>query len=371
MPRIIDVVSHPNVMEDELVWREPQQGNGDFRFGSRVIVQESQVAIFVRQGQVLDALGPGAHTLNTGTLPLLSDALNFLVSSGKNIFTADVYFVNMRDLPQVPWGTNPPIYMETPGRGAGFMLLRNRGVVDIGIEDPVRFLKQYGIGRPSLRLADIRERIQTILLGEITELISKEKINSVQEANRLISSLESASLALLNAEFQALGMRIKSFQAGTFDIKDLTQEDIIKYGGDARTFAEMRRLDIAEAAAQNPGLGGAAAGAGLGFGLGQTLGATMNPEQAAMQQQMQQQQMMMQQMMMQMMANQVSQQQNKPPAQEQKPPAAQPPANPQTKEEIEALIANLDMRLANGEISEATYNRLVERWEKRLKELGG
>jgi len=29
------------------------------------------------------------------------------------------------------------------------------------------------------------------------------------------------------------------------------------------------------------------------------------------------------------------------------------------------------MRLANGEISEATYNRLVERWEKRLKELGG
>ncbi len=371
MPRIIDVVSHPNVMEDELVWREPQQGNGDFRFGSRVIVQESQVAIFVRQGQVLDALGAGAHTLNTGTLPLLSDALNFLVSSGKNMFTADVYFVNMRDLPQVPWGTNPPIYMETPGRGAGFMLLRNRGVVDIGIEDPVRFLKQYGIGRPSLRLADIRERIQTILLGEITELISKEKINSVQEANRLISSLESASLALLNAEFQALGMRIKSFQAGTFDIKDLTQEDIIKYGGDARTFAEMRRLDIAEAAAQNPGLGGAAAGAGLGFGLGQTLGATMNPEQAAMQQQMQQQQMMMQQMMMQMMANQVSQQQNKPPAQEQKPPAAQPPANPQTKEEIEALIANLDMRLANGEISEATYNRLVERWEKRLKELGG
>jgi membrane protease subunit (stomatin/prohibitin family) len=370
MPRIIDVISHPNVMEDELVWREPQQGDGDFRFGSRVIVQESQVAIFVRQGQVLDALGPGAHTLNTGNIPLLSSALNFLVSSGKNIFTADVYFVNLRDLPQVPWGTNPPIYMETPGRGAGLMLLRNRGVIDIGIDDPIRFLKQYGIGRPSLRLADIRDRIQTVLLGEITELISKEKINSVQEANRLISSLESASLALLNTEFQALGMRIKSFQAGTFDVKDLTQEDIIKYGGDARTFAEMRRLDIAEAAAQNPGLGGAAAGAGLGLGLGQTLGAAMNPEQAALQQQLQQQQLMMQQMMMQMMANQANQQQQAQQAQPQQ-QAPQPPANPQTKEEIEALIANLDMRLANGEISEATYNRLVERWEKRLKELGG
>ncbi|MBO9308558.1 MAG: SPFH domain-containing protein [Chloroflexi bacterium] len=366
MPRIIDVISHPNVMEDELVWREPQQGNGDFRFGSRVIVQESQVAIFVRQGQVLDALGPGAHTISTGNLPLLSEALDFLIASGKNIFTADVYFVNLRDLPQVPWGTNPPIYMETPGRGAGFMLLRNRGVIDIAIDDPIRFLKQYGIGRPSLRLADIRDRLQTIVLGEIAELISREKITTVQDANRLISSLESALLASLSTEFQALGLRLKSFQAGTFDVKELTQEDIIKYGGDARTFAEMRRLDIAEAAAQNPGLGGAAAGAGMGLGLGQALGAAMNPEQAALQQQLQQQQLMMQQMMMQMMANQANQQQQARQAQPQ-----QPPANPQTKEEIEALIANLDMRLANGEISEATYNRLVERWEKRLKELGG
>ncbi len=64
MARIIDVVSHPNVMDDELVWREPQGGNGDFRMGSQVIVQESQAAVFVRQGQALDMLGPGSHTLS-------------------------------------------------------------------------------------------------------------------------------------------------------------------------------------------------------------------------------------------------------------------------------------------------------------------
>ena len=51
MPRIIDVVDHVNVMDDELVYREPQGGSGDFRFGSQVIVQESQAAVFVRQGR--------------------------------------------------------------------------------------------------------------------------------------------------------------------------------------------------------------------------------------------------------------------------------------------------------------------------------
>ena len=152
MPRIIDVVDHVNVMDDELVYREPQGGSGDFRFGSQVIVQESQAAVFVRQGQVLDALGPGSHTLSTGNLPILSGLIG-LATSGRTPFTADLYFVNLKDLPQVPWGTNPPIVMETPGRGVGVVLLITHGVIDIGIEEPVRFVKQYAIGKPILRLA--------------------------------------------------------------------------------------------------------------------------------------------------------------------------------------------------------------------------
>ena len=70
MARIIDVLSHANVMDDELVYREPQTGDGDFRMGSQLIVQESQAAVFVRQGQALelagaDAVGHLKHCLRT------------------------------------------------------------------------------------------------------------------------------------------------------------------------------------------------------------------------------------------------------------------------------------------------------------------
>ncbi len=361
---LIDVVSHPNVMDDELVYREPQGGNGQFRMGSQCIVQESQTAIFVRQGQVLDSLPPGGHTLSTGNLPLLSGALKILITSGKTPFTADVYFVNLKDLPAVPWGTNPPIYMETPGKGPGFMLLRNRGVVDIGIEDPIRFLKQYGMGKPIMRLGDIRDRIQTVLLGTITSLLSKQQINNLQAANALIDDLEAGGLALLNEEFVALGLRIKSFQAQGFDIADITQQDLIKYGGNTGTFADLKRLDIAQDAANNPGIGGTAAAAGVGFGVGQQMGGIMNPDAAAAQQQQQQQMnMMMQQMMMNMMNNMNQGNQAQPPA------GAAPAggATPTTKEEIQAMIDSLDMKLASGEISEAVYNKLVAKWEEKLK----
>ncbi|HML20208.1 MAG TPA: SPFH domain-containing protein [Aggregatilinea sp.] len=359
MPRIIDVVDHTNVMDDELVYREPQGGSGDFRMGSQVIVQESQVAIFVRQGQVLDALGPGSHTLSTGNLPILSGLIG-LATSGRTPFTADLYFVNLKDLPQVPWGTNPPIVLETPGKGVGVVLLITHGVIDIGVDDPMRFMKQYAVGKPILRLGDIRDRIQSMLLGELAGLLSTSGAQSIMDANRLLGDLEGAALARLNEQFAQIGMRIKAFEAKPFTAKDVPTDELRNYV-DIDTWERIKRLDVANAAAGNPGAGGSLAGAGVGLGVGQSLGAAMNPEQAALQQQ---QQMMMNQMMMQMM-------QNNQQGGQQAPQQAAAPAVPQTAAEIRAYLDQLDMKLASGELSESMYDKLSQKWEARLKELGG
>jgi membrane protease subunit (stomatin/prohibitin family) len=360
MPRIIDVVHHVNIMDDELVYREPQGGAGDFRMGSQVIVQESQAAVFVRQGQVLDALGPGSHTLSTANLPILSGLLGF-VTSGRNPFTAELYFVNMKDMPQVPWGTNPPIVLETPGKGVGVVLLITHGVIDIGIEEPTRFVKQYGIGKAIVRIDDIRDRIQTMLLSDIATLISSSGAASIMDANRLLSDLEGAALARLNEQFAQIGMRIKAFEAKPFTAKDVSTEELRNYV-DFETYERIRRLEVADSAASNTGMGGGLAGAGVGLGVGQQIGATLNPEAANLQQQ---QQMMMMQMMQQMMQQQQGQQ-----PQQQAPAASASPPVPQTAEEIRAYLDQLDAKLMAGEISEQIYQKMYEKWEARLKELG-
>lgn len=364
MARIIDVVDHTFAGTDELVWKEPQRGQGDFRMGSQVIVSESQAAVFVRGGQALDVLGPGRHTLSTGNLPILSGLIG-LATSGRTPFTAELYFVNLRDMPQVGWGTNPPIVLETPGRGLGVVLLIGHGVIDIGVDDPGRFVKQYAVNLPMVRLNDIKDRIQAMLLAEIAELLMKSGAQSVGDVNRILSDLKGAMLVKLNEKFQALGMRIKAFEAVPFRAKEnVTINELRDYLTDFDTFERLRRLEIAEKAASNEGTGGALAGAGIGLGVGQTLGAAMNPDMNALQQQLAQQQMMMQQLMMNMMQNRGGE--GNAPAAEQ---TAQPAANPLTKSEVEALIDALDVRFANGEISEAAYNRLLEKWQQRLQEL--
>lgn len=347
MPRIIDVVDHPNVAPDELVWREPQGGAGDFRMGSQCIVQESQAAVFVSRGQVLDALGPGPHTLSTANLPILSSLVG-LVTGGRNPFPAEVYFINMKDMPQVPWGTNPPITIYTQV-GIGVMQLITNGVAEISVEDPVMFMKKFGVGRPVIRLDDIRDRIQTLLLGQISQILSQQSVQTEQDANAMLGELEGASLALLNEGFQAMGMRIKAFEARPFTRKQITREEALNLVGTKEDFFRMEQYDVMRQAASNEGMAGGLMGAGLGFGLGQQMASGFGQPQQPQQQYAPQQPM------------------------QQQPPAQPAPVsnNPTTPAEIQALIDSLDMRFANGEISETAYNRLVEKWEARLRDMGG
>jgi len=220
-----------------------------------------------------------------------------------------------------------------------------------------------------------------MLLGEISELILKSGVQSVMDANKILGDLEGAMLAKVNDKFKALGLRIKAFEAVPFVAKeDVTLDEIRNYvtAEAYERYANERRFNIAQTAAGNQGAGGTLASAGVGLGVGQQLGSTLNPDVAAMQQRMAEQQMQMQQMMMNMMQNQMGQQggQQAQPAAPQ--PTAPPPAapagnvlasNPQTKEEIQKFLDTLDAKLLSGEVSEPIYNRLVEKWQKRLDEL--
>lgn len=370
MPRIIDVIDHVNVADDELVWREPQDREGDFRFGSQLIVNESQAAVFVRAGQALDVFGPGRHTLSTANLPILSSIIG-LATSGRTPFTAYVYFINLRNMPQVGWGTSKPIYLRT-NTGLGITLLRTHGVMDISITDPMMFLKKYAMNRPLTTLRDIKDRIQTMLLGEINTILLKSGAQDLMEANSILEEIEGAMLAKVNEKFAEVGMKIHSLEANPFDTVTMPIEemrDIVPLDVWKEIYEMQKRMDIGLAAASNESAGNLAS-AGIGFGLGQQLAGQMSgagggqsAEVQALQQQLQQQQMMMQQMMnqMMMMNNQ---------AQQQATPAPTSSSNPQTKAEIQALIDNLDAKLMSGEISEATYQKLVDKWQKRLDSMG-
>ena len=69
MARIFDVIQVPTMRSKEIVKRVPEQGMGDFRIGSQLIVGPGQAAVFVRDGNALDTFDSGRHTISTANIP--------------------------------------------------------------------------------------------------------------------------------------------------------------------------------------------------------------------------------------------------------------------------------------------------------------
>lgn len=279
MARVFDIVEHPDVANNELSYRLPQSGSGDFRIGSQLIVRDNQAAIFVRGGEALDAFGAGTHTLTTANIPILVGLIG-KAFSGETPFKAEVYFINTADHPQVGWGTTQPLALETPGKGLGWLLLQGHGVMDIRISDPSRFAKQYAIGKPIVFLADIKERLLTVVLGELQDLIATNAPGDLMKLNGMIGELEGAMVAKSKEKFDELGVLLKGFEMKPLTAARTTAQDLRDMGLlDVATYQQLQAADaLREAAHQEGGAAGTGVGLGAGLGLGQAMAGMMTQQ---------------------------------------------------------------------------------------------
>ena len=95
------------------VWKHPCE---DFNSLTQLIVHESQEAVFMMNGQVLDIFGAGRYTLETQNIPKLGKLLN-RVTGDKTPFHCEVYFVNLTEQMAIKWGTDSRIQFIEPTYG--------------------------------------------------------------------------------------------------------------------------------------------------------------------------------------------------------------------------------------------------------------
>ena len=74
---LIDIIEWIDDSRDTMVFRFERHDN-EIKNGAKLIVRESQVAVFIEQGQFADLFTPGTYTLSTENLPILS---TFVITS--------------------------------------------------------------------------------------------------------------------------------------------------------------------------------------------------------------------------------------------------------------------------------------------------
>lgn len=286
MARIFDVVEYPSEMKDELVHRFPEQGIADLRIGSQVIVREAQRAVFFRDGRALDSFGPGRHTITTANIPLLIDWVGKLFND-RTPFTAEVYYVSMREFVDRKWGTPQPILVRNPGMGLGVALLQGFGTYSFQIKDAQQFVTQIVGAQGIYGMADIENRLRTMLLSKLQDLLGETgATKSVAELIGLVEEIGAGVRAKAQDDFAAVGLLLKSFYIGSLKPSDKSAEELRAMGMlDMQTYTQLQAADAMRDAAQNPSGGaGLTAGIGAGVGIGNVLGQSlqgMTGQQAA------------------------------------------------------------------------------------------
>ncbi|MBN1259849.1 MAG: SPFH domain-containing protein [Anaerolineae bacterium] len=346
MARIFDVIEYVDEGRGEIVHRIPERGSGDFRIGSQLIVRESQAAVFFRDGKALDTFGAGRHTITTANIPYVVDWVGKAFSN-QTPFKAEVYFVTLRELNDMKWGTPQPITIPDPI--LGMARVTGYGTYAIQVTDPQMFVSKM-VGTQGLyRTRDIESFFRSIIINKMTDLIGEMK-KSVIEMAAFVEELAAGVRAKAAEEFAARGVTLTSYYVESIAPTEETAKAIDARAsmgaiGDMNAYMQYQAAQALRETAQKEGGGAAATGVELGAGIG--LGATM--------------------------AQMVSQATQRPaapaPAAAAPAAAAAAPTNPQTADEIQALLDNLDSRLAAGEISENVYERLYTKWETRLNNI--
>lgn len=273
---VIDLIQVPDEFSDEIVRRVPERGSGEFRLGSQLVVREAQRAVFFRDGKALDVFGPGRHTISTNNIPFLTGLIGAL-TGGTSMFTAEVYFVSMREFTGLKWGTAQPVAYRDAD--LGMVRLRAFGSYSMRVDDPQLFVNQVVGSRGAYSTGAIDEFLKAIVVNEFTDLIGDAK-TPLLDLGGLTKELAESMRAALADDFKRIGLQLTTFQIGGITPPEEVQKAIDQRSamgaiGDMGTFTQYQAAQAMRDAASNTGGAGDMASTGVGLGAGVALGQTM------------------------------------------------------------------------------------------------
>jgi membrane protease subunit (stomatin/prohibitin family) len=248
---IIDVLKYegPN---DTLVWKwrsgSSEGRENSLRYGTQLIVNESQEACFYKGGQLLDIFGPGTHVLSTKNLPILSGIVG-MAFGGDTPFTAEVYYVNKSISMDAKFGLTPFNLMEPNFRVP--IPVTCRGSFALSVEDSKTFLVKM-IGTVSefntSTLAQVFRGVITENVKNAITKISREQALSPLELEYIVSEVGNAVRGIVDGSFREFGIGLKLFNIEAIPIIDDDQrvKDVVSQyqkmmGEDAEERLRLKR----------------------------------------------------------------------------------------------------------------------------------
>lgn len=272
--QFIEVIEWLDASNDTIAYRFPV-ANQEIKMGAKLIVRESQMAIFVNEGKIADVFSPGTYELSTQNLPILTK-----LKSWKYLFTspfkAEVYFVNTKQFLNQKWGTSNPVLMRD--KVFGMIRLRGYGIFSYKVNNPKLFLEEVFGTNSEFTIEGISNHLKKMIVSSLSDLIAESDIDAIDLSTKY-DELSELGLKKLQTTFTNFGLELKTFVIENLSLPEKVEKSIDKRTsigvfGDINEYTKVQAADAIGDAARNEGNGvvGAGVGLGVGAGIGQILG---------------------------------------------------------------------------------------------------
>ena len=274
--QFIDIIHYTEDVDGVLAHRFPMR-DFEIQYGAQLTVRESQMALFVNEGQIADQFEPGRHRLTTQTLPILTYLQNW-DKLFESPFKSDVYFFSTRLQLNRKWGTPNPVTIRDKEFGA--VRLRAFGIYTYKISDPTAFHKTISGTRAIYTVEDLDEQLRNTIVASISDMFAESSIpfldmaaNQDEFGARMKTKLESV--------FSGYGLALDAIQVQNISLPEELQKFLDQRIG-MDVLGDMRRLtqfntaqSIPIAAANEGGVAGIGASLGAGLAMGQTMTSSL------------------------------------------------------------------------------------------------
>lgn len=276
---LIEVIDWQEASKDIMMWKFPDR-DANIKNGAQLTVRESQLAVFIDEGQIADIFGPGRHELYTRNLPILTTFRNW-DKGFESPFKCDIYFFSTRTFTDLKWGTTNPVILRDPE----FKQVRVKayGTYFIRLNDPELFFKEYAGTNSVLRITEIENSLRDIVSPKFAEALAESGV-SVMDLVAKYSELGDQIAPRLQEELDRFGIELVKFHISSTSLPKEVEAFYDKMTNmnmvdDMQRFQQFQQAQAIEQAAENPS-GGAGEGIGVGIGMGMAQ-MMMNQQQQA------------------------------------------------------------------------------------------
>ncbi|NIM15715.1 MAG: DUF4339 domain-containing protein [Candidatus Aminicenantes bacterium] len=261
----IDIIEWLDPSNETMLHRFERYHN-EIKNRAKLVVRESQAAVFVSEGQVADVFQPGTYTLETKNLPILATLKGWKYAFNSP-FKAEVYFANTKNFTDRKWGTKNPVMLRDPEFGP--IRLRAFGNYALRIKDPVKVIKEIAGTDAHFTTDEITDQLRNIIVTRFSDTMAESKIPAVDMSTQY-DELSKLIHEKIGHEFEEYGFELTKFLVENISFPPEVEEAIDKRSsmgviGNLDNYMQYQAANALEQAAVNPG---GTAGEGIGLGMG-------------------------------------------------------------------------------------------------------